>query len=225
MDSKLCPLVLGPVDGFDQDEGGGECDEGTEVSGRLFAAQGDALEAFELADSLFGAGAGSVERPCEPLWPVFGVLAVGNDGQGAFFPGALAVFGAVIGLVGDNGAGPDIGPRSIRVSKCGPSAAWPPVRSKAIGRPSKSVFKWILVLKPPRERPSAWPCCPPFAPAADTCARVTVESNIWTRCAVSLKSAQRGEKSPRTLPTGSDDENAAIPYSQCPETARAAPAR
>ncbi len=39
---------LGPVDGFDQDEGSGECDEGAEVCGGLFAAQGDAFEAFDL---------------------------------------------------------------------------------------------------------------------------------------------------------------------------------
>ena len=72
------------MDGFDQDKGGRESDEGTEVGGGLFAAQGDALEASELADGVFGAGAGPVKRPCEPLWPVFGVLPVGNDGQGAF---------------------------------------------------------------------------------------------------------------------------------------------
>ncbi len=40
--------ALGPVDGFDQDEGSGECDEGAEVCGGLFAAQGDAFEAFDL---------------------------------------------------------------------------------------------------------------------------------------------------------------------------------
>ena len=146
---------LGPVDGFDQDEGGGEGDEGAEVCGRLFAAQSDAFEAFELPDGLFDAGPSPVERPCKALWPVFGVLSVGNDGQGASFPGELAVSGTVIALVGDDDAGRTSGPRSIRVSKCGLSAASPPVRSNAIGRPLKSVFRWIFVLKPPRERPSA----------------------------------------------------------------------
>src|SRR5690606_12201318 len=36
--------------------------------------------------------------------------------------------------------------------KCGASPVSSPVKSKAIGRPSKSVFRWILVEKPPRER-------------------------------------------------------------------------
>ena len=34
----------------------------------------------------------------------------------------------------------------------------------------------------------------PFAPAADTCARMTVESNICTRCARSLKEASASKK-------------------------------
>ena len=40
------------MDGFDQDEGSCECDEGAEVCGCLFTAQGDAFEAFELSDGL-----------------------------------------------------------------------------------------------------------------------------------------------------------------------------
>jgi hypothetical protein len=50
------PNGLGRVDGFDQDEGGGESKEGTEVPGGLLAPQCDAAEAFELSDGLFDAG-------------------------------------------------------------------------------------------------------------------------------------------------------------------------
>jgi len=50
------------VDGFDQDEGGSESDEGAETCGGFFAAQDDALEAFELADGLFDAGAAPTAR-------------------------------------------------------------------------------------------------------------------------------------------------------------------
>jgi len=39
---------------------------------------------------------------------------------------------------------------------------------------------------------------PPFAPAAETCARTTVESNIWTRGAVSLGLARVSKKSSNT---------------------------
>jgi hypothetical protein len=45
------------VDGFHQDKGAGERDKGGEVLCRLLAAQGDAFEALDLADALFGAGA------------------------------------------------------------------------------------------------------------------------------------------------------------------------
>src|SRR4051812_43169165 len=44
--------TLGGVDGFDQDKGTGERNEDSEVLRRLLAAQGDALEALDLADAL-----------------------------------------------------------------------------------------------------------------------------------------------------------------------------
>jgi hypothetical protein len=81
------------------------------------------------------------------------------------------------------------GPMPSRVSNWRLSLASPLVRWKSSGRPSKSVFRWILVENPPRERPRAWPSCPPLAPADETCARTAVLSNIWTRCAVRLNPA------------------------------------
>jgi hypothetical protein len=39
---------------------------------------------------------------------------------------------------------------------------------------------------------------PPFAPAAETCARTTVASNIWTRCAVRLIAARASKKASNT---------------------------
>jgi hypothetical protein len=47
------------------------------------------------------------------------------------------------------------GPNSISVSKCVLSDASPPVRSKPMGNPPWSVFKWILAPNPPRDRPRA----------------------------------------------------------------------
>jgi hypothetical protein len=46
----LRSFFLGGVDGFDQDERGGEGDKGAEVSFGFLAAQGDAFEAFEFSD-------------------------------------------------------------------------------------------------------------------------------------------------------------------------------
>jgi hypothetical protein len=53
---------LGRVDGFDDDEAQSECDEGCEVLVRFLATERKALEALELADEVFDAGAGAIER-------------------------------------------------------------------------------------------------------------------------------------------------------------------
>jgi len=47
------------------------------------------------------------------------------------------------------------GPMSSDVSNCVLSLASPGVRWKSRGLPSRSVLRWILVEKPPRERPRA----------------------------------------------------------------------
>ena len=50
------------MDGFDQDEGAGEGDEGSVVLRGLLASQCDAFEALELADGLLDAGSAFVEH-------------------------------------------------------------------------------------------------------------------------------------------------------------------
>jgi hypothetical protein len=63
---------LGRVDGFDDDEAQSECDEGSEVLVRFLATERNALEALELADKVFEAGAGAIERLREEGRPVLG---------------------------------------------------------------------------------------------------------------------------------------------------------
>src|SRR3954466_6805427 len=65
-------FVLGRVDGFDDDEAQSECDEGSEVPVRFLATERNALEALELADEVFDAGAGAIERLREEGRPVLG---------------------------------------------------------------------------------------------------------------------------------------------------------
>ena len=60
------------MDGFDDDEAKSECDEGSEVLACFLAAERNALEALELADKLFDAGAGAIERLREEGRPVLG---------------------------------------------------------------------------------------------------------------------------------------------------------
>src|SRR4051812_18241189 len=90
---QLRDFALGRVDGFDDDEAQSECDEGSEVLVRFLAAERNALEALELADEVFDAGAGSIERLREegrPRTAARGVMS---------------------------------GPRSSRISNCGLSPA------------------------------------------------------------------------------------------------------
>src|SRR3982074_572309 len=84
--------LLGRVDGFHQDKGAGERDKGGEVLCRLLAAQGDAFEALDLADALFGAGASFVEDLGEE--PRFGgaFLALGDGGAEAAPRRAASLF-------------------------------------------------------------------------------------------------------------------------------------
>src|SRR3954451_5092599 len=71
-DQKTLALSLGRVDGFDDDEAQSECDEGSEVPVRFLATERNALEALELADEVFDAGAGAIERLREERRPVLG---------------------------------------------------------------------------------------------------------------------------------------------------------
>src|SRR5271165_4219344 len=52
------------------------------------------------------------------------------------------------------------GPISNKVGNRGLSLASPPVNRKAIGKPPKSVFRWIFVEKPPRDLPRDSFSCP-----------------------------------------------------------------
>ena len=47
-------------------------------------------------------------------------------------------------------------------------------------RPAASISAWILVVRPLREQPMAWPRSPPFAPLVARCARTAVLSIIAT---------------------------------------------
>lgn len=55
------------------------------------------------------------------------------------------------------------GKRSSSSAPALQSAACPPVSRNASGRQKRSVRAWILVVRPPRERPMAW-LCSPLAP-------------------------------------------------------------
>ena len=149
------------MDEFDQAEARGQADDGSEVSFGLFAAERDALKALEASDAVLDAGAGFVESAREEGRLVLFVGLVGNDGSDAALPSRFAIGLSGVTLVADDGARLNVGPDVEQGSKS-PSKASPRVRSKAMMSPGVPDFAWILVVKPPRERPSAGPSCPPL---------------------------------------------------------------
>ena len=102
-------LVLGPVDGFNQDKAAGEADECGIALGGLFATQGDALEPFQLADGLFDAGAGAVEQLREESGFALRVLAVRDHRRDAARAAGGAVRRRIVALVGDGRARRNVG--------------------------------------------------------------------------------------------------------------------
>ena len=144
------------MDGFDQDEAEGERDEGTVIAGSLLATKGDALEALEFADGLLDTRPRFVEDFREESGSVGCSRAMRNDRTNAALAGAVAIGFGVVTFVGDGGA-----PAKYRVRcragvrSCG--CRW--LRPRSDGRraagSSRSTLRWILVEKPPRERPSA----------------------------------------------------------------------
>ena len=102
-------VVLGRVDGFDQDEAEGERDEGTVIARSLLATKGDALEALEFADGLLDARPRFVEDFREESGSVGCSRAMRNDRTNAALAGAVAIGFGVVTFVGDGGARQNIG--------------------------------------------------------------------------------------------------------------------
>jgi len=166
------------VDEFDQAKAGGEADDGSEVSFGLFAAERDALEALEPSDALLDAGAGFVEGAGEEGWLVLFVGLVGDDGSDAARSRGVPIGLAGVAFVADDGAGLNVGPdieQGFEVTPVEGLAAGQVEGDDIPGGVRFCVdFRGEAATRPPERLPFL----PPFAPAAETCARTTVESNI-----------------------------------------------
>jgi hypothetical protein len=91
---------LGGVDGFDQDESGGESDEGSKVSLCFLATKSNPLETFQLSDSLLNTRPPPVERLGKYLGNDPGVFPERNDRHRTMFACDLSVFSTVHCLTG-----------------------------------------------------------------------------------------------------------------------------
>ncbi|MDQ5828154.1 MAG: hypothetical protein M3441_28940, partial [Chloroflexota bacterium] len=169
---------LGPVDGFDEDERKSNSDEGAVVLGRLLAAERNALEALELSNQLLDAGTRSVEGFWEEQWPVPGCGPERDHRTDAPIARCGAIGLGIIALVSHSSTGRDVGPKIeqdfelravARLTLCemeGERQAVPIHLEVDLGR------------KAPARAAQSLTGLPPFAPAAETWARTTVESNI-----------------------------------------------
>ena len=166
------------MDEFDQAQAGGETDDGSEVPGGLFASERDPLEAFEPADALLDACAGFVERSCEEGRLVLFVGFVGNDGSDAARSRGVSVGLAGVAFVADDRAGLNVGSdveQGLEVTRVGSFAAGQVEGDDVAGGVRFCVdFRGEAAARAPERLAFL----PPFAPAADTCARTMVESNI-----------------------------------------------
>lgn len=105
---KITTVMLGRVDGFNQDKGASQRDEGGEVVRGFLAAQGDTLEALDFADALFNAGAALVEDFGEEFGLGLGVLAVRDGGADGAPARRLAVGLGVVSLVAEHRSRGDV---------------------------------------------------------------------------------------------------------------------
>jgi hypothetical protein len=173
--------MLGPVDGFDEDETEGERDEGSEAPGRLLTPQGDALEALEFADGLLDPGPPAIEGLGEESRRAFGVRLVGNGRRDPTLSSERTVGLRIITFVRQGCPGCHV--RSEIEQDWELRTVTGLTTRQAEGE--RSALEVALEMNLGREAPTR-PTerllgLPPFAPAAETWARTIVESNICTR--------------------------------------------
>ena len=186
------------MDGFGQDEAEGECNKRTEVSCRLLAAERNALEALELTDELLDPGAGPIQRLRKESGPFLLIALVRDYRSDAALTRQRSIALAGVALISHHRAGRDIG------AKVEESLELHAIAGLALGEVEgeRQTIEVNLEVDLGREASARVPerltVLPPLAPAAETCARTTVESNICTRCAVWLIPASASKKASNT---------------------------
>src|SRR5579871_1769968 len=107
----------------------------------------------------------------------------------AALAGRLPIGLGVISLIGDDGARPDVGSDIEQGLELTAVAGLATCQVEVERIALEVGFEVDFRREPAARAAKSLTVLPPFAPAAETCARTTVESNIWTRLAVSLCSA------------------------------------
>jgi hypothetical protein len=123
---------------------------------------------------------------------------VGNDRSYAARPGRFAIGLAGVAFVADDGARLNVRSdieQNVEMTRVGSLAAGQVEGDDVAGGVR---FRLDFRGEAAARATERLPFLPPFAPAADTCARTIVESNIWMRCADELIAASASKKASKT---------------------------
>jgi len=169
---------LGRVDGFHQDKGAGERDEGGEVLHRLLAAQSNALETFDFADALLGVSASFVEDLGEERRFGGGILAVRDGGADAAPARRLSVRLGVVAFVAEHRPRGDVRANVEQDLEVAAVAGLAAGQVEGQRQAIEIELQVDFAGKAAARSAERLPVLPPFAPAAETWARTIVESTI-----------------------------------------------
>jgi hypothetical protein len=125
---------------------------------------------------------------------------VGDDGSDAARSRGVPIGLAGVAFVADDGAGLNVGPDIEQGFEVTPVEGFAAGQVESDDIPGGVRFCVDFRGEAATRPPERLPFLPPFAPAADTCARTIVESNIWMRCADELIAASASKKASKTPP-------------------------
>ena len=166
------------MDGFDEDEPESKGHNGAVVLGRLLAAQRHTLEPLQLANELLDAGTSPIERLREEPRPGLGRRLDRDHWTDATLPRGRPVALAVVSFVPHRSPRRDVGPEIEQDLKLR-AVARLTFREMESQRPSIEISLEVdLGREAPARAAQRLILLPPFAPAAETCARTMVESSI-----------------------------------------------
>ena len=169
------------MDGFDKHQATGKACECGKRSCGFVAAQGDALEAFELAHGLLDAGTALVEDIGKEAGHVAGRASMRDHRTDAARTRRSPVAARVVAFVSRRGAGSDIRPDVEESFELAAIARFAAGQMECERLAVEVALEMDLGREPASRAAERLIRLPPLAPAAETCARTTVLSNICTR--------------------------------------------
>lgn len=186
------------MDGFHQDECAGEVDEGGVVLGRLLATEREALEPLQLADELLDPGTPLVEQLREEGGLSAGVRAMRDDGADTARSGRPPVGLGIIPFVGQRRPRRDVRADVEQGLELAAVAGLAAGQVEGKWQAIEVALEVDLGAEAAARAAERLAVLPPLAPAAETCARTTVLSNICTKCAVELRPTSAWKKASNT---------------------------